>query len=63
MSKARLVSTAVIVEKRPVVELARRYGVARLRLRRRVRLRRHISKLRPARYRPTRSRTLSTSSQ
>ena len=29
MSKARLVVTAVIVEKRPVAEVARTYGVAR----------------------------------
>jgi transposase len=29
MSKARLVVTAVIVEKRPVSEVARSYGVAR----------------------------------
>jgi len=29
MSKARLVITAVIVEKRPVSEVARSYGVAR----------------------------------
>ena len=29
MSKARLVITAVIVEKRPVAEVARAYGVAR----------------------------------
>jgi transposase len=29
MSKARLVITAVIVEKRPVSEVARAYGVAR----------------------------------
>jgi transposase len=29
MSKARLVVTAVIVEKRPVAEVARSYGVAR----------------------------------
>jgi hypothetical protein len=29
MSKARLVITAVTIEKRPVSEVARRYGVAR----------------------------------
>lgn len=29
MSKARLVITAVIIEKRPVSEVARSYGVAR----------------------------------
>ncbi len=32
MSKARLVITAVIVEKRPVSEVARTYGVARSRV-------------------------------
>ncbi len=30
MSKARLVITAVTVEKRPVSEIARTYGVARM---------------------------------